>query len=76
MSKLLLLSVLVLGACGTKTPPKSTITTRTQSETSNDNGDKSSSDTKQTTIEQPDGSQTVKRTETTTTTVPSPGPSK
>ena len=67
-------SVLCLAACGGKAPPKSATTTRTQTTTSTDTGDRASSDAKVTTIEQRDGSQTVQRTETTSTTVPAPTP--
>jgi predicted small lipoprotein YifL len=72
ITSLLLIS---LTACASKTPPRSTTTTRTQKETTNDTGDKTTSDTKETTVEQSDGSHTVKREETTNTTVPSPGSS-
>ncbi len=61
---------LALGACGSKTPPKSTTTTKTQTEVTNDSGDKAVVETSKTTTEQPDGSQNVKTTETTNTTVP------
>jgi len=67
-------AALSLTACGSKTPPKSTTTTRTTTEMTNDTGDKASTDTTETTTEQVDGSQQVKRTETTNTTVPAPGP--
>jgi hypothetical protein len=70
---LVFVSALCLGACG-KAPPKSTTTTHTQTTTSTDAGDKASSDAKVTTVEERDGSQTVKRTETTSTTVPAPTP--
>ena len=70
---LLAVAPLALTACGGKSPPKSTTTTRTQTETSNDSGDKATTDSTQTTTNQADGSQTVKKTETTNTTVPAPG---
>jgi predicted small lipoprotein YifL len=70
---ILAIASLALTACGSKTPPKSTTTTRTQTETSNDSGDKATTESTQTTTEQSDGSQTVKKTETTNTTVPAPG---
>jgi hypothetical protein len=67
-----LVSALGIAGCG-KAPPKSTTTTRTQSTTTTDTGDKMSSDTKETVTQKADGSQTVKRTETTNTEAPSPG---
>jgi len=69
----LFVSALGIAACGGKSPPKSTTTTRTQSTTTTDTGDKTSSETKETITEQPDGSQTVKRTETMEKEVPPPG---
>ena len=68
----LFVSALGIAACGGKAP-KSTTTTRTQSTTTTDTGDNTSSDTKETTTLQPDGSQTVQRTETTNKEVPPPG---
>ena len=61
--------VLAVAACGSK-PPKSTTTTRVQSSTTNEAGDKTSTDTKETTVEQRDGSHTVHSTKTTDTSVP------
>jgi ABC-type glycerol-3-phosphate transport system substrate-binding protein len=59
-----------VAACGSKTPPRSTTTTRTQSTTTTDTGDNTSSDTKQKTTTQPDGSSVTDHSETTKTTVP------
>lgn len=69
---LLLVSALGIAACGGKSP-KSTTTTRTQSTTTTDTGDKTSSDTKETIKQQPDGSQSIERTETTSKEIPPPG---
>jgi ABC-type glycerol-3-phosphate transport system substrate-binding protein len=66
----LLVSGLAVAACGSKTAPQSTMTTRTQSKTTTDTGDNSTSDITEKTTNQTDGSQTVKRTETTTKDVP------
>jgi hypothetical protein len=61
-------------ACGNKASPKSTTTTRTQSTTTTDTGDNSTSDVKETTVKQPDGSSNVTRTETTNTSAPAAPP--
>jgi ABC-type glycerol-3-phosphate transport system substrate-binding protein len=68
----LFVAALGLAACGGK-GPKSTTTTRTQSTTTTDTGDNTSSDTKETVTQQPDGSQTLERTETTNKEIPPPG---
>jgi ABC-type phosphate transport system substrate-binding protein len=70
---LLIASTLGIVACASKVPPRSTTTTRTQSSTQFDSGNSQSSDTKETTIQQADGSSTVQRTETTKTS-PRPQP--
>ena len=57
---------LVLVACfGTKAPPKSTTTTRTQTVTERDTGQNTTSDVVETRTEQADGTQDVVRSETT-----------
>ncbi len=61
---------LFAAACGSKAPPKSTTTTRTQSTTTTDTGNKTETDTTEKTTKQPDGSSTVQRTETTNTAAP------
>ena len=66
------MSVLGIAACGSKTPPRSTTTTSTQSTSTTDTGANTSSETTETVTQQPDGSQSVKRTETTNQDVPAP----
>jgi hypothetical protein len=62
------LAMFMLGACGSsKPPPRSTTTTKTQTETETPDG-KTRVETKATVVEEADG--TVKKSETTNTTVP------
>lgn len=70
----LIASTLGVAACGNKTPPKSTTTTRMQTETTTDTGNNTSTDVKETTVEQPNGASDVTRTETKTTSAPAPSP--
>ncbi len=74
ITALLIASTLGIVACASKTPPRSTTTTRTQSSVKTDTGDSTTTDTKQTTTEQKDGSSTVQRTETTKTSAPATPP--
>jgi len=62
---------LAMTACASKTPPRSTTTTRTQTNTQE--GDvQTTTDVKETTVNQQDGSQSVKRTTSTDQTTPAP----
>jgi hypothetical protein len=72
LTGLLIASTFGIAGCASKVPPKSTTTTRTQSSTQSDSGKSQSSDTKETTVQQVDGSSTVQRTETTKTGAPPP----
>lgn len=64
------LTASTLAACGSKAPPKSTTTTRTQSTTTTDTGDSTSTDSTEKTTLNPDGSSTVQTNETTNKTAP------
>jgi hypothetical protein len=68
---LLLVFTLGVGACASKTPPKTT-TISTQSTTTNAGRDNTSSETKETTTQQRDGSTTVQRSATQTSSTPAP----
>jgi len=66
--------VLATMGCGGKPAAKSTTTTSTQTSTQQDTGESTKSEVKETRTEQPDGSQEVKRTETTKQVTPPPAP--
>ncbi|HEY0253679.1 MAG TPA: hypothetical protein VGC41_19240 [Kofleriaceae bacterium] len=63
-----LAATFLMAGCAAK--PKSTTTTRTQTNVQDDSGQSTSTDVKQTTTEQKDGTQNVKRVETTNTSRP------
>ncbi|CAN5625107.1 hypothetical protein BH11MYX1_BH11MYX1_42280 [soil metagenome] len=60
-------SMVAAVGCAKKAPPQSTTVTKTQVETTTDNGDKASSESKQTTVMEADGTKktTVQKTDTT-----------
>jgi hypothetical protein len=69
------LAASTLAACGgTKTPPKSTTTTRTQTETTTDSGDNSTTDSTEKTTINADGSTTTTTNENTNTSAPAASP--
>ncbi|HEY0192962.1 MAG TPA: hypothetical protein VGC42_17720 [Kofleriaceae bacterium] len=59
------LCAILFCVAGCASKPRSTTTTNTHTTTELDNGEKTNSDVKTTTREERDGTQTVKRTETT-----------
>jgi hypothetical protein len=58
-------SLALVGCFGTKAPPKSTTTTRTQTTTEQDTGQSTTSDIVETNTKQADGTEDVVRTTTT-----------
>jgi hypothetical protein len=70
----LVCSLALAGCFGTKAPPKSTTTTRTQTTTEQDTGQSSTSDVVETNTKQADGTEDVVRTTTTKESRPAPTP--
>lgn len=62
----IMFSLVTAVGCAKKAPPQSTTVTKTQVETTNDSGDKASSESKQTTVMEADGTKktTVQKTDT------------
>lgn len=65
-------ALLFAAGCGGKSPPKSTTTTRTQTSTQQDSGERINTDVQEVKTDEANGTQNTKRTETTNTSMPAP----